>query len=93
MPAATIDESHSTGAPAASAACARVDHVGGERDVIGDVDLTAGVDQADHHPRHIVGEPGQVRFGADRRERLPVDLGGVADVVEHPLTLRVVRGR
>ena len=58
-------------------------------DVLGDVDLPAGVDQAHHHARDVVGEPRQVGLGADRRERLPVDLGGVADVVEHPLTLRV----
>ncbi len=57
------------------------------RDVLGDVDLSAGVDQPHHHARDVVGKPRQVRLGADRRERLPVDLGGVAGVVEHPLTL------
>ena len=65
------------------------DDVGAEGDVLGDVDLPAGVDHPHHHPRDVVGKPRQVRLGADRRERLPVDLGGVADVVEHPLTLRV----
>ena len=59
------------------------DDVGGEGDVLGDVDLAAGVDQPHDHPRDVVGEPGQIRFGADGGERLPVDLGGVADVVEH----------
>ena len=63
------------------------DDVVAEGDVLGDVDLPAGVDQPHHHPRDVVGEPREVRLGADRRERLPVDLGGVADVVEHPLTL------
>ena len=65
------------------------DDVVAEGDVLGDVDLPAGVDQPHHDARDVLGEPRQVRLGADRRERLPVDLGGVADVVEHPLTLRV----
>ena len=60
-----------------------------EGDVLGDVDLPAGVDQPDHHARDVVGEPREVRLGANGRERLPIDLGRVADVVEHPLTLRV----
>ena len=64
------------------------DHVVGEGDVLGDVDLPAGMDQPDHDPRDIGGEAGQVGFGADRREGLPVDLVGVAHVVQHPLTLR-----
>ena len=58
-------------------------------DVVGDVDLTAGVDQPHHHACDVIGESRQVRLVADRRERLPVDLGRVADVVEHPITLRV----
>ena len=89
MPAATIDESQSTGAPAGQRRVRLGDDVVAEGDVLGDVDLPAGVDHPHHHARDIVGEPRQVRLGADRRERLPVDLGGVADVVEHPLTLRV----
>ena len=88
IPAATIDESHSTGAPPRSAARVAGDDVVGEGDVLGDVDLPAGVDQPDHHPRDVGGESGQVGFGADGRERLAVDLRRVADVVEHPLTLR-----
>ena len=65
------------------------DDVVGVGDVVGDVDLTAGMDQPHDHAGDVVGESGQIGFGADRRERLPIDLGGVADVVEHPLTLRV----
>ena len=68
MPAATIDESHSTGAPAASAARVAVDDVVGVGDVLGDVDLPAGVDQAHHDARHVVGEArsGRPRRGSSR---------------------------
>ena len=63
------------------------DDVIAEGDVLGDVDLPAGMDQPHHHARDVVGKAREVRLGADRRERLPIDLGGVADVVEHSLTL------
>ena len=59
--------------------------------MLGEVDLAAGVDQPHHHPRDVLGEPAQVRLGPDRGEGLPVDLTGIADVVEHVITLR--RGR
>ena len=68
------------------------DDVVGVGDVLGDVDLPAGMDQPDHHPRDVGGESGQVGFGADGRERLTVDLVGVAQVVEHSLTLRPAVG-
>ena len=59
------------------------DDVTGERDLVGQIDLPAGVDQTHDHPSDIIRESAQIGLGADRRERLPVDLGGVADVVEH----------
>ena len=69
------------------------DHVFAVGDVLSDVDLAARVDQPHHHAGDVVGEPREVGLRANRRERLPVDLGGVADVVEHPLTLRRVQER
>ena len=44
------------------------DDVVGERDVLGDVDLPAGVDQPDHDPRDVGGEPraGRPRRGSSR---------------------------
>ena len=63
------------------------DDVVGEGDVLGDVDLPAGVDQPDHYPCDVGGESRQVGFGADGRERLAIDLRRIADVVEHVLTL------
>src|SRR6185312_5615670 len=59
------------------------DHRGGEGEVGDQVDLPARVDHADRDPGDVVGEPGQVRLGADDGERAPVDLGAVLLVLVH----------
>ena len=69
----------------------RADHGGCEGNMFSQVDLAAGVDQPHHHPGDVLGEPGEVLLGPDGGEGLPVDIAGVADVVEHTITLR--RGR
>ena len=51
--------------------------------MVGQVDLPAGVDEPHHHPGDVGGEFPKVGFGPDRREGLPVDLTGIAEVVEH----------
>ncbi|CKU39361.1 Uncharacterised protein [Mycobacterium tuberculosis] len=36
--------------------------------MLGDVDLPAGVNQPNHHPRDVGGEARQIGLGADNRE-------------------------
>jgi hypothetical protein len=52
-------------------------------DVGGQIDHPAGMDHPNDHIADVLGQAGEIRFGTDRRERAPVDLSALADIVTH----------
>ena len=62
-------------------ATCRGDEAGAEREVAGDLDHAAGMDDAHGDARLVFGEARKVRFAADDGEGAPIDLGAVAGVI------------